>query len=288
MPVKVSIVIPVYNTEQLLPRCLQSVVSQSLAEIEIICVDDGSTDGSARVLDEWATRDSRIVVIKQSNGRQGKARNTAMRVAQGEYIGMVDSDDYIPHNYFESLYNAAVEADADIAVCGIIKEKKISTRTVIAYNKSVVETTAEGKMRCCNCPPDFHPVNKLYRRAMLQRIALQFDEEVQYEDVMFITRALCESNRLVTVPSTTYRYVLNMQSTVKSRQTRQKQLHKYNAHKSMVDYVTQHNITIAPRYRHITVWQCTLAGVCLCKIKEYGNRRTLKLFDLLPLWSRHI
>ena len=90
---KVTIIIPVYNTELLLDRCLESVVGQSLSDIEIICVDDGSTDGSGALLDSWAERDGRIRVIHQSNGRQGKARNAALNIAEGEYVGMIDSDD---------------------------------------------------------------------------------------------------------------------------------------------------------------------------------------------------
>ena len=110
MKPNVSVIIPVYNTEKLLSRCLQSVTEQSLTNIEIICVNDGSTDNSLDVLQKWADKDNRIIVINQANGRQGKARNAAMAIAKGEYIGMIDSDDYIPANYFEKLYNAVSAA----------------------------------------------------------------------------------------------------------------------------------------------------------------------------------
>lgn len=281
---KVSIIIPVYNTAELLPRCLESVVAQSLREVEVICVDDGSTDRSAEVLDEWAAHDPRIRVIRQSNGRQGKARNAAMAVATGEYIGMVDSDDYIPADYFERLYTTAVQHSADIAVCGIIKEKRTHNRVVAAYTREEVAESAEQKMRVCNCPPDFHPVNKLYRREMLERVGLRFAEGVQFEDVMFVTRALCESGRLVTVPKVAYRYVLNPTSTVKSRQTAAKQLQKYNAHRAMADYTATRGIAIPTHHRTLTVRHLTVGGVCLWKIKERDGYRTLRLFDTLPVW----
>lgn len=281
---KVSVIIPVYNTEALLNRCLESVVAQRLSDIEIICVDDGSTDGSGTLLDRWAERDSRIKVIHQANGRQGKARNAAMKIAQGEYIGMIDSDDYIPEEYFERLYNAAKCSDADVAMCGIVKQKTVGERVVVAFDSEEVVSVAADKLRVCHCPPEFHPVNKLYRRAMLDRLNLRFQEGVQYEDVMFVIRAIVECSRLVTVPGISYYYVLNPTSTVKSRQTAAKQLQKYEAHRAMVEYVASKDLTIPKRYRNITVRYGTLCGLTLWKVKECGTRRTLRLFDILPIW----
>jgi glycosyltransferase involved in cell wall biosynthesis len=281
---KVTIVIPVYNTERLIDRCLESVVGQSLSAIEIICVDDGSTDGSGALLDRWAERDSRIRVVHQSNGRQGKARNAALNIAQGEYVGMIDSDDYIPKEYFERLYNATVEADAEVAMCGIVKQKRLAERTVVAFDRAEVVCDTEQKLRACHCPPEFHPVNKLYRRSMIERIGLRFREGVQYEDVMFVTRAIVESNRLVTVPNLSYYYVLNPTSTVKSRQTSEKQRQKYEAHRAMVEYVSARSIKISPRHRNITVRYFKAMGICLWKIKERGEIRTLRLFYLVPIW----
>ena len=284
MEPKVSVIIPVYNTEAFLERCLSSVLGQSMRDIEVICVDDGSTDGSPAILDTWAARDERLRVIHQANGRQGKARNAAMNIARGEYIGMVDSDDYLPEDYFERLYCAAIEADADIAICGIVKEKRVASRTVIAFTERVVEEDAERKMRICGCPPHFHSVNKLYRRDMIERIALRYAEQVQFEDVMFVTRALCESGRLVTVPNVAYRYVLNPASTVKSRQTAVKQRQKYEAHRDMVEYVASRGINIPERYKNITVKHYYAGGICLWKIKERDAVRVVRLFDLLPIW----
>lgn len=284
MSTKVSIIIPVYNSAAYLQRCLDSVTRQSLDNIEIICVDDGSTDSSYSILKEWAGKDNRIVVLQQANGRQGKARNTALAVARGEYIGMVDSDDYIPADYFERLYNTAKRNDADIAVCGIVKEKRHRNKTVISYSKEVIKEDAASKLHLCNCPPDFHPVNKLYRRSMLERQNLRFAENVQYEDVMFVLRAICEGGRMTTVPGTSYIYVQNPTSTVNSRQTAAKQQQRYQAHRSMVDYTARNGIHIAERHKNITVRYFSSFGVCLWKIKEKGDTRTLRLFDFLTLW----
>ena len=116
---KVSIIVPVYNTEKYLRQCIDSITVQTLTEIEIIIVDDGSAAECATLCDELAKNDSRIKVIHKENGGLGLARNTGIEAACGEYVGFVDSDDYIKPTMYESLYEAAKENDADLAISGI-------------------------------------------------------------------------------------------------------------------------------------------------------------------------
>ena len=116
---KVSVIVPVYNTEKYLERCLDSIMKQTLKEIEIIIVDDGSKEACALLCDEIAKWDSRIKVIHKKNGGLGFARNTGIKEANGEYIGFVDSDDYIEPLMYERLYGAAVKCNADLALSGI-------------------------------------------------------------------------------------------------------------------------------------------------------------------------
>jgi len=111
---KVSIIVPTYNVEKYLKECLDSVVNQTLNDIEIICVDDGSTDNSGKILDEYASKDNRIKVIHKKNGGYGKAMNVGLDNATGEYIGIVEPDDYIELNMYETLYNKAKEMDVDL------------------------------------------------------------------------------------------------------------------------------------------------------------------------------
>lgn len=116
---KVSIVVPVYNTEQYLKQCIDSIVAQTLQEIEIIIVDDGSKEECAQLCDALAETDERIKVVHKINGGLGLARNSGIEAACGEYVGFVDSDDYIKPTMYESLYTAAAKHDADLAVSGI-------------------------------------------------------------------------------------------------------------------------------------------------------------------------
>jgi len=102
---RVSIIIPVYRTENYIRQCLDSVVNQTLTDIEIIVIDDGSPDNSGRIADEYAARDKRIHIIHTENRGAGSAKNTGLDSATGEYIGFVDSDDWVSDDYFLALYN---------------------------------------------------------------------------------------------------------------------------------------------------------------------------------------
>lgn len=114
----ISIIIPVYNVEPYLQRCLHSVVSQTYQNLEIILVDDGSMDRSGRICDEWALRDDRLTVIHKENGGLSSARNAGIDIASGRYIGFVDSDDYIEPTMYEVLLRAIEDNGAQIACCG--------------------------------------------------------------------------------------------------------------------------------------------------------------------------
>jgi len=111
---KVSVIIPVYNVEKYLRECLDSVINQTLKDIEIICINDGSTDNSLQILKEYEKKDSRIKIINKENGGYGKAMNIGLDNATGEYIGIVEPDDYIKLDMYEVLYNKAVENDVDL------------------------------------------------------------------------------------------------------------------------------------------------------------------------------
>ena len=122
--IKVSVIIPAYNTENQITKCLNSVLNQTLKEIEIIVIDDGSTDNTLELINNFKLTDSRITVISQENKKQGAARNRGIEIAKGEYIGFVDSDDYIDRDYYVKLYNSAVNNNCDIATTNILKHKK--------------------------------------------------------------------------------------------------------------------------------------------------------------------
>ena len=118
---KISIIVPVYNVEEYIHRCIDSILAQTFTDFELILVNDGSHDQCGKICDEYAENDSRIKVIHKKNGGLSDARNAGLEIAQGEYIGFVDSDDYIEHDMYEKLIEACKEYNSKLAMCGRYK-----------------------------------------------------------------------------------------------------------------------------------------------------------------------
>ena len=127
----ISVIVPIYNVEKYLDKCVKSIIEQTYKNLEIILVDDGSTDGSVSICDEWAKRDKRIIVIHKTNGGLSDARNAGLKVARGKFVGFVDSDDYIFNTMYEKLYQKTVETNADMTLCGIIHEYEDGSTQVL-------------------------------------------------------------------------------------------------------------------------------------------------------------
>lgn len=120
----ISVIVPVYKAENYLNRCVKSILSQTIRDLELILVEDGSPDKSGEICDDWLEKDSRVKVIHQKNSGAGAARNAGLRIAKGEYIGFVDSDDWIEPQMYEVMYNAVEKYSADIGMCNITSKTK--------------------------------------------------------------------------------------------------------------------------------------------------------------------
>ncbi len=201
---KVSVIIPVYNRKKYLKRCLDSVINQTLKNIEIICIDDGSTDQSLEILNEYRKKDGRIIIINQKNQGAGLARNSGLKIAKGEYIGFVDSDDWIDLNFYETLFKEAKKQDADLARTLYVHEfQKNSKEDYI--NKTIHKRKSEGELLNVN----EHSVviwNAIYKREFLQKNNIYFDKLQAVEDVPFTARATYYSKKTIPVIGTYYHY----------------------------------------------------------------------------------
>lgn len=174
---KVSIIIAVYNSSNYLKKCLDSLTSQTLTDIEIITVNDGSTDNSKEIIEEYAIKDSRIKLLNKKNGGQSSARNLGLSKAIGEYVTFIDSDDYVSPKLCELSYQSAKENNSDI----VIYDYYITN----GENKKSVKFTCENKLDVTYKEylfADVCPWNKLYRREFLLENDFKFPEKIIYED----------------------------------------------------------------------------------------------------------
>lgn len=212
---KVSVIIPVYNVEKYIDKCLNSVINQTLKDIEIIIVNDGSPDNSQSIIDEYSRKDKRIISLIQENGRQGKARNNGLKHATGEYISFIDSDDYIESDMLEKMYNKAKEEDSDIVICSNynIYEATNGNEVIFIDEKLMEDSIDNKKNKLLNI---ISPCCKIYKRSLIQNSNIFFMEKLYYEDLAFSIKSLVLSNKISYVNEPLYYYIIHEGSTMTS------------------------------------------------------------------------
>ena len=199
---KVSVIVPVYNAERYLKECLDSIVKQTLQDIEIICVNDGSTDGSLKILEEYARKDSRIIVLSQENKTAGAARNKGMEVATGRYFSFLDADDFFEPDMLEKAYKSAVEHQAEIVVYRSNRyDEKRSMFT--GSNWTVREELLPDKEVFSH--RDMNDIfyafmgwawDKLFDAEYVKRLNLKFQEQQSINDLFFVYSAMANAKRI--------------------------------------------------------------------------------------------
>jgi glycosyltransferase involved in cell wall biosynthesis len=208
----VSVIVPVFNAEKYLNECLDSVLTQSLSDIEVICVNDGSTDGSSEILENYSKRDRRIKIIAQENRGLGGARDTGMKYASGEYFGFVDSDDWIDKNYYSKLYRAAKRECADLART-MYQHHYPDEIASDRINETIADRIAGNKLLGIN---DHSVVcwNAIYRRDFLLANNIDFSAIRINEDILFTAKATILSRKSVPVSGTYYHYRRNVDNAI--------------------------------------------------------------------------
>ena len=203
----ISVIIPIYNVETLLDRCIKSVVEQTYSNLEIILVDDGSSDNCYYICNQWAKKDSRIKIIHKLNGGLSDARNVGLDASKGELIGFVDADDWIAPEMFERLYNFIINNNVDIAACNVemIWENKCQSVTMFTQQKNYVLDKVEAQKALLNESYLKHPVwNKLYKKSIIKDI--KFPVGKYHEDVFWSYRVIANANYVGIIDYTGYYY----------------------------------------------------------------------------------
>ena len=232
---KLSIIVPVYGVEKYIDKCLNSLVKQSLKEIEIIVVNDGTKDNSQKIIDKYVKKyPDKIKSYIKENGGQGSARNYGLKKATGEYIGYVDSDDFVEKDMYKKLYNKAKENNYDIVVCGNYNvsedyQNKNIDAFINNYNADL-ENIFFGKMAVWN---------KIYKRDILIKNKLEFKEKVWYEDLAFTLKAIMNSNTFAFIDEPLYDYLIREGSTMNNSNV-QRNLEILDAFNDILSYI-QHN-----------------------------------------------
>jgi glycosyltransferase involved in cell wall biosynthesis len=217
--VNVSVIVPVYNTERYLQRCLDSLVQQTLEELEIILVDDGSTDASGQILTEYEIKyPKRIKVYTKENGGQATARNLGIQKSSGKYIGFVDSDDYVDTKMFETMYRAAEQGQYDLVECNYRFLCEEGKRTKELRTRGNIRQYRNRKDMYIN--PQVSPWNKLYRREVLMHRGVDFPEGLIYEDTAFYIKTLPFVKKEKYVDERFVNYFLRGSSTMNANKSR--------------------------------------------------------------------
>ena len=228
--IKVSVIVPIYNVEQYLKRCIDSLLAQSLKEIEIILVDDGSPDKCPEICDQYGTEYKNIIVIHKKNAGLGMARNTGLEVARGKYVAFVDSDDYVDKEMYEKLYHIAEEKKADIVISGgFISElphKTTVTRETQTTQVFSGEKRKELSLKMTGSLPkhiwDYEYAMSVCKGIYLRNVILDnnirfvSERELISEDLLFHYDVFEHANQVIIIPDCFYHYCLNIFSITKT------------------------------------------------------------------------
>lgn len=208
--VKVSVIVPIYNSEKYLKKCIDSLVNQTLSDMEFILINDGSTDSSDEIIKSY--NDSRIKYFKRSNYGIGATRNFGIDHSSGEFIGFLDSDDYVKHDMFEKMYNECVSKNLDIVVCDhfILEHDKVDELKFIDFGITSLNDSPNLLLDI-----NLAPWNKLYKKSLFDNTTY-YPEGIKYEDTPWVAKMMSRAKRIGKLNECLYYYIIhnNSQTTV--------------------------------------------------------------------------
>lgn len=232
----ISIIIPVYNVEKYLRRCIDTVVNQTYKILEIILIDDGSTDNSGKICDEYAAKDNRIKVIHKQNGGVSSARNFGLDIAKGDYIGFVDSDDYIDFNMFEHLKYLIDTYETLISECNIYVLKKIKHKGKIKQTKKQpIKYNSEDALIKCFTDSKINNFlfNKMFHKSLFNDI--RFPNGI-YEDMAVMYKLISKAKYVSRSFETKYFYCVRENSLINSKYDNNRRIYYFNLLDNIINY----------------------------------------------------
>ncbi len=266
----ISIIVPIYNVEKYLNKCIESIVNQTYENIEIILIDDGSNDNSGIICDEYAKKDNRIIVVHKENGGVSSARNKGLKIAKGEWISFVDADDWIEQIFCQTLLNKVTQEQADIALCGYNRITDNRIEKINANNQEVFLNSNEYLVKSLNPQTGFGFCHmRLIKKEVLKSIS--FNERIEVgEDALFNIQLSTYIKKAVFLKQPLYNYRINNQSVVKRYD--ENYANKYlKSMKIIEEYIWQEyneeneeNIEIKQNYYNFVAYHIMLIIVNYC------------------------
>lgn len=221
--VKVSVIIPVYNVEHYLRECIESILNQTLAELELICVDDGSTDGSLEILREYEKKDKRVIVLTQDNLGGGAARNQGLAIARGEYLSLLDSDDFFDPCMLELAYKQCRRLDAQICVYQVQRYEDTTGKTWLDKGSFKEANIPEKEVFSYRDMPDSilntfqnWAWNKLISRKLVEENQIRFQEIHRTNDFLFVASCMVKAERITVLRKPLVNYRVGMKNSCQS------------------------------------------------------------------------
>lgn len=241
--IKISVMVPIYNTSQYLEKCLKSIISQSLKEIEIICVNDGSTDNSLEILEKFAKEDERIIIVNKKNGGLTSARNAALKIARGKYCLNVDSDDWIEQEYFKDMYEKVEQDNLDILITNIIFDypSKKSILNDLELDENTIIFGKEYMKIFFSDNKNGFTWNKLIKRELYFENKLQYNEKIfLLEDLELIGRIGYFSKRVGKLNKAYYHY-MQRESNGSQKVKLKNLMDRIEAYRSLIEFYKKYN-----------------------------------------------
>jgi len=274
----ISIIIPIYNVKKYLARCLDSVLQQTHPNLEIILINDGSTDGSDIICEEYKQKDPRIIVVHKENGGVSSARNLGLDIASGEWIGFVDSDDYVEPDMMNLMLSAAISSKKDISICAHTKHHPNRVSEERVFKQVPLSMDKEQAIGCVMSLDFFegYLCTKVFRRNVIfHKECAGFDVDIHFsEDTLFVISALLESNGCCYVPKPLYHHCLRPDcATLTYNKKRLTELDAWTQIAVRLDLFSHKLATIA-RIRHFDA--ATYLMYLAAKEKDFNTIKQLK------------
>lgn len=273
----ISVIVPIYNVEKYLSKCIDSILAQTYKNIEIILVDDESPDECSRICDEYKKREHRIKVIHKKNGGLSDARNAGLKIAMGDYIGFVDSDDYIDKDMYQVLIDNINSYDSDISACSVkkfyedddITKNKIENKDIYLFNgeEALKDLIEEGMLKQTVW-------NKLYKKDVIEDI--YFEVGKIHEDEFWTYQIFGKSSKIVYTDEKLY-YYLQRSGSIMDKQFSEQRLDGLEARYNRLNYIKQKYSKLELEAKMSVFFSCIYQYQCMLRSIKYNDRKYYKL-----------